>query len=192
MRRVLGFVSLIALATGLAVGTAGTVAGQQGQTGYDDTVVLGEEEALPEGAELHTIDLTSDGGDSFGDTIEPGSFLDVVADGFGPETKGTIDLTSERLTLAFVTADEEGVIRHRVEIPEDVELGDHVLHIVGVDPDGNPREVSVGIEIGFGDGGSNWPAWTAGSIALALAAVGYIYWRQGARRRTEDLLDRTS
>lgn len=186
MRRVLGIAGLMALGTGLAVGTAGTVAGQQGQTGYDDAQVLGTEETLPEGVQLFAIDLGED--DTFGDTIAPGSFVDVSADGFGPNTKGTIELTSERRTLAFVTADDEGVVSQRVQIPEDVELGDHTLHVVGVDPDGEPLEVTIAIEVGFSDGGgSNWPAWTAGSLAAALAIVGLARWRmlhQAERRET--------
>lgn len=183
MRRALGISGLAMLAVGLAVGTAGTVAGQQGQTGYDDTVVLGIGEDLPEGTIVLAVDMTS-GEDSVGQEVAPGSFLDVTADGFGPETKGTIEITSERRTLAFVTADEEGVIRQRIQIPEDLGHGDHQLHVVGVDPEGNPRTVTMAVEVGLpGDGGSNWGAWTAGSIAAALGLIGFFYWRQGARRR---------
>lgn len=184
MRRVLGTAGLMTLALGLAVGTAGTVAGQQGQTGYDDAVVLGIGEELPEGTRVLAIDTTG-GADSFDQTLAPGDFVDVTADGFGPETKGTVEITSERRTLAFVTADDEGVIRQRVQIPDNIEHGDHTLHVVGVDADGNPRTVSMAVKVGVpGEGGSNWPAWTAGSIAAALGLLGFLYWRQGARQRT--------
>ena len=182
MRRVLGIAGLVSLAVGLALGTAGTVAGQEGQTGYDDAEVLGAEERLPEGAVLVEVDLT-EGEGTFDEALPPGVFVDVTASGFGPETKGTVEINSERRTLAFVTADTEGVIRQRVQIPEDMPLGDHTLQVIGVDPDGKPRTVSMKIEVAEGGGeSSNWPAWTAGSIAVALALAGLMRWQAGRRR----------
>lgn len=175
MRRALGMAGLLALAAGLALGTAGTVAGQNGQAGYDDTQVAGAQEELPRGVEVYDVAFGED--EAFEQTIEPGSFLDLTADGFAPDSKGTIEIASERQILAFVTADEDGVVHQRVEIPADVELGDHTLYVVGIGEDGEPREISMGIEIGFPDEGSNWPAWTAGSIALALAVIGVVRWR---------------
>lgn len=184
MRRALAISGLLLLATGMALGTAGTVAGQLGQTGYDDTEVQGEEVALPEGAQVFTVDLSDEGAadETFGDDVPPGAYLDVVAGGFGPETKGTIELTSEPRILAFVTADEDGVMRQRVQVPDDVDFGAHTLHVIGVDPDGNPRDVSIRLTVALaGDGGSNWPAWTAGSIAAALAVIGFARWRMTRR-----------
>jgi len=183
MRRVLGTMGILMLGVGLAAGTAGGGTGDAGQDGYG-VQVLGEEEGLPEGATLFALDFGAD--DEFGKPIPPGAFLDVEADGFMPESKGTVEVTSERRTLAFVTADDEGVILHRLQVPEDLPLGDHTLYVVGVDPDGEPRSVSMNIEVGFDEGGdSNWQAWTAGSIALALAVFGVGWWYVSRRRERE-------
>lgn len=185
MRRVLGFLGLSALALGLAVGTAGTVVGQQGQTGYDDAEVAGVTQ-LPDDADV--FDVEAGGDETFDEDVPPGSFLNVSADGFGSEAKGTIEITSERQTLAFVSADEEGVIRHTVQIPEDIETGEHTLHVIAPGPDGELRDVTIGLTIAFpGEGGSDWPAWTAGSIAAAVALIGAYYYFFIVRKRETDV-----
>lgn len=189
MRRVMPFAAFVALTFGLIIGTAGTSVGQGGTTGYDDAEVLGAEETVPEGTEVFTVDLTQDPDGGLDDAVPPGSLIDVTAGGFDPNSKGTIEITSERRTLAFVTADGEGVITYRVQIPADLELGDHTLHVVGVDPNGDPLDVTVKLTVAYPSEGSTWPTWTPGAIAVALLAIAAASWWQMRRRSDDERID---
>lgn len=189
MRRVMPYAAFTALTLGLVIGTAGTGVGQDGTTGYDDAEVLGVEETVPEGTEVFTVDLTEDSDGGLDGDVPPGSFLDLIVGGFDPNSKGTVEITSERRTLAFVTADGDGVITHRVQIPVDLELGEHTLHVVGVDPNGDPLDVTVKLTVAFPSEGSDWPTWTPGAIAVALVAITVASWWQMRRRSEDDRID---
>lgn len=186
MRRWWGSLGLLLLAVGLLLGTAGRVVEVDvSRTGYDDAEVLGETVLRP-GTLVFRID--ADEGGTFDDSIPPGSFVDLVSEGWAPVSSAVVELATQRRTLAFVQADESGVIEQRLGIPEDVELGRHTLYVVGVDSDGEPREVAVGIRVAFPLEGPGlvFPLGVALGALVALVLLALLVTRRRRHARVEE------
>ena len=77
-----------------------------------------------------------------------GELLSICQDGYKPDSKVTIMMYSEPTLLAELSVDQDGVINEEVRIPLETELGNHSLEILGLDPDGAPKEFTVPIIVG--------------------------------------------
>ena len=90
------------------------------------------------------------------DTVSPvaGGAITVVGGGFAPSTPLTIELHSTPVVLGTTTSDVFGNYSATVVIPIDTMPGAHELVVSGLDPDGQPRSVSVAITVLASSAGS--------------------------------------
>jgi len=118
------------------------------------TVVCNAQDAAGQEA-LHTFEVSVTHG--FGEivgvggsetsTVKPGDEIRVRADGFGSGSIVRIDMRSNPVRLAEVTADAMGQISAVVSIPRSMPAGDHTLIAVGTDPSGAERMVVLPIVV---------------------------------------------
>lgn len=83
-------------------------------------------------------------------TPEPGE--DITCQ-MGPGTwegGATVEVTlfSEPIQLATLTAADDGSLNANVEIPSDVEPGQHTLQFAGTGPDGNAKTLTFTVNVG--------------------------------------------
>jgi hypothetical protein len=76
-----------------------------------------------------------------------GMFADLSVTGFAPGQPIYIWLFSEPSELGFVTADENGNYKGKVQIPESMEPGSHTLQVNGVSQSGEIRTVALGVTL---------------------------------------------
>jgi hypothetical protein len=83
------------------------------------------------------------------DTTSPvaGGAITVSGGGFAAATPLTIELHSTPVVLGTTTSDASGNYAATVVIPADTPAGAHELVVSGLDPDGQPRSVSVAITV---------------------------------------------
>lgn len=83
------------------------------------------------------------------DTASPsaGGPITVAGGGFAASTPLTIELHSTPVVLGTTTSDAFGNYSATVVIPVDTTPGPHELVVSGLDPDGQPRSVSVAITV---------------------------------------------
>lgn len=105
-------------------------------------------------------------------TAAAGGSFDVVGTGFEPGERVAIELHSDPITLALVTANASGEVLTRVTIPADVPPGEHELVLTGL---ASGRTVSIDVTItraATGAGTVTALGSTGGSFPIALIAVG--------------------
>lgn len=79
-------------------------------------------------------------------TVVPqGGSLTVAGPGFAPESSVSIDIRSEVVHLKTTDAEENGWVRARVRIPDDLEEGNHTLMLTGRNPDGSARQLTASL-----------------------------------------------
>lgn len=105
----------------------------------------------------------------------------IDADGFAPSSTIVFRLDSTPRTLGSATVSADGSISTHVPVPVDIRPGNHHLHVLGIDPDGQLRDVAIPVRIA--------PPHTLGallSLAVGLVAVGVgvIGMRRNRRRRS--------
>ena len=182
MRRTL----VLFVLTAVCAGVGGVVTAAQAQNGYG--------EAPPENPSAGNVVLFEVAGNDTEGTIdapiEPGTTVRVRVGGYGPGTDADIELHSEIVKLATVTADRGGFIDADVTIPEDTSKGRHELWVVGVDAEGRERIVKitffVSTKTGGGDSSSAFPlALSLGALFVLVVVAGYITRRRRAAASEE-------
>ncbi len=76
-----------------------------------------------------------------------GGTITVSGDGFAPGASLTIELHSDAVVLATVTADVTGAYSATVTIPADTAAGAHEIVVAGLGPDGQPTTSVVTIDV---------------------------------------------
>jgi LPXTG-motif cell wall-anchored protein len=116
------------------------------------------------------------------DTAIPGMDIEIVLRGFKANTDVTIIMYSDPVTLGTFRSDAEGVVRAKVTLPKDVELGKHSIEASGVAPDGTPFSASAEITLAatLPDTGSNLGLLIVLGGGAAVLGAGMIV----SRRRT--------
>ena len=76
-------------------------------------------------------------------TLQPGTTYPLQAAGFAPSSETRIIVQSTPRVLGVPDADSAGGIDTRVAIPRDLAGGDHELRVVGRDPQGRPRTLTI-------------------------------------------------
>jgi hypothetical protein len=122
--------------------------------------------------------------------LRVGDAMDIVSDGWQPNSTVSIDFLSTVIHLGDVAADASGVVRASFPVPA-VEPGQHTLRLTGIGQDGQPRVVEYPILVlsdaqtsnvlgktltnaggGSGSGGSGFFGKTGLDHALDIAGVG--------------------
>jgi hypothetical protein len=118
-------------------------------------------------------------------SVAAGETITVSGSGYMPFSTVTVLVYSTPTVLGTVEADENGTFTFTGALPEGLEAGEHTLVASGVDPSGEPRNLTMSVTVG-GDtaalantGFSAAPVLGAGALAL-LAGGGLIL---SARRR---------
>jgi hypothetical protein len=97
----------------------------------------------------------------------PGDNVNIQSNGWQAGSTVTIILHSDPVTLGTATADATGAINTNVMIPANTSTGSHAIELTGLDPNGQPRSVSIGITV-TAAGSSTLPR-TGGSVVFWLA-----------------------
>ncbi|HEV8024856.1 MAG TPA: OmpA family protein, partial [Candidatus Nanopelagicales bacterium] len=79
--------------------------------------------------------------------IEEEGFVRVGGEGFQPNSMVQVWAFSEATFVGMVLTDENGAYTSLLELPEELELGDHTLQNSGTARDGLPLAVSAGLRI---------------------------------------------
>ena len=79
--------------------------------------------------------------------IEEEGFVRVGGEGFQPNSMVQVWAFSEATFVGIVLTDENGAYTSLLELPEELELGDHTLQNSGTAFDGQPLAVSAGLRI---------------------------------------------
>lgn len=79
--------------------------------------------------------------------IEEEGFVRVGGEGFQPNSMVQVWAFSEATFVGLVLTDENGAYTSLLELPEELELGDHTLQNSGTAFDGQPLAVSAGLRI---------------------------------------------
>jgi hypothetical protein len=122
------------------------------------TVTLSLPSSVPANAPSMDSDL---GGD---DPVQGGTIV-VSGDGFQQDSTVVLALYSAPLVLGTATADADGAFSMTLTLPDGY-VGNHTILASGVDPDGEPRFLTLSIDVVAGEGGG-LPA-TGGPVALLL------------------------
>lgn len=97
-------------------------------------------------------------------------------------------LTGTGTLVLAVTADDSGVVRGTVEIPDDLSEGTHTFSLRGTGADGQPRTVSTTFEVGPDGGlafsGSNSSSTAMWALAALLIGVVMVWGASRNRRRS--------
>jgi hypothetical protein len=80
-------------------------------------------------------------------TISLEAEVHIQVGGFKPFSVVTIELHSEPVELVVAVADADGWIDVKATIPEDTDVGEHEIHIDGVDASDEPVEILIPAEI---------------------------------------------
>ncbi|MDY7100914.1 MAG: LPXTG cell wall anchor domain-containing protein [Actinomycetota bacterium] len=117
----------------------------------------------------------------------PGQTVDLVIDGFLPDSQVSVVLRSDPIALGTFTADGDGVLRTSVVIPAGVAAGSHSIVASGVNAANEPVTATIAITVAAVGSGA-LPS-TGGDIAavltvsVALLAAGIASMLVGRRRR---------
>lgn len=122
-------------------------------------------------------------------SVAPGGSLTVSGDGFRPGSSVAIDLFSDPVRLATVTADATGGINTAVTIPTTTSAGQHTIEASGVTPAGEALVLSATITVG-GDlvrtgSSSTAPLTAAGAGLVLLGAAALVVTRRRRASRTQ-------
>ncbi|HEY7823491.1 MAG TPA: OmpA family protein, partial [Acidimicrobiia bacterium] len=79
--------------------------------------------------------------------IEEEGFVRVGGEGFQPNSMVQVWVFSEATFVGIVLTDENGAYTSLLELPEELELGDHTLQNSGTARNGQPLAVSAGLRI---------------------------------------------
>ncbi|MCP4303537.1 MAG: VWA domain-containing protein [bacterium] len=82
-----------------------------------------------------TVDLQVTAGP---DALKPGSTIGVDAGPFAPGTEVQVEVRSEPQTVGAITTDPEGYATGTVELPSDLETGEHTVTLTGFTTAGEP------------------------------------------------------
>lgn len=122
----------------------------------------------------HSVPL----GAAEGVTLRTGGTVSVSAEGFTPGTPVRIALHSDPVTLASVTADDDGRAHATVGVPFSTPPGQHTLHAQGTGADAARLDVQQAVTVK-----QAWPWWMTAALLVAVAAalgtvlVGAARWR---------------
>lgn len=105
--------------------------------------------------------------------VRTGGYYAVEADGFLPGSEVRLEIASAIRALQVARADGTGRVRTAVGIPAGVDAGRHEIVVRGVDPQGQPRTVTVAVDVGDG-GRSRVPFLFFAGIALAASSGGVL------------------
>jgi hypothetical protein len=79
--------------------------------------------------------------------VAAGAEIDVAGSGYLPESTVTVVVYSEPTVLGSAAVDASGAFSASVTLPEDLPAGAHTLVASGVDPQGNPRYLTLPITV---------------------------------------------
>ena len=102
-------------------------------------------------------------------TFDAGDSVAIKVSGFAPDSDADVVIYSEPRQLGKLTVDSQGNISGEIQIPKDLESGNHSLVITGSDSEGNSISVKFGLII-FGNE-SRIPMWIWGVIASLIAIL---------------------
>lgn len=80
-------------------------------------------------------------------SLVPGERFTVSGSGFRPGSTVEVFFRSDPVLLGTLTATATGVVSGSFEVPEGAEPGRHTVELRGVDPDGDPRVLSVTVTV---------------------------------------------
>lgn len=80
-------------------------------------------------------------------TVAHGDTITVTGSGFGPLQPVEVWAFSTPVSLGSATTNADGVLSAALTIPESLPAGPHTLQLVGLDPTGAVRAVSLGITV---------------------------------------------
>jgi hypothetical protein len=111
--------------------------------------------------------------------LETGEAMSVRVEGFASRAEAQFWLFSDPILLDETIANDSGRVAAEVSIPDDVEPGEHRFVLASTNSDGEPVNLSVGINVlSVNDGGIRWEILLAflvlisgGLVALFLPAV---------------------
>ena len=98
-----------------------------------------------------------------------GDEVSLNVSGFQPESEAEAIVYSEPRKLGILQVDAQGNLNATVELPPDLESGNHTLVLSGVDSNGNPISVKFGLIVFGNDGGI--PLWMWVLVGLLLAVL---------------------
>src|SRR5690606_8097296 len=108
------------------------------------------------------------------DTVMQGGSFELIGRGFAGGEQVTIDLHSDPIQLATVTADGSGSFRIQVTVPVTVQPGDHTVVVTG-DDSGLSAEAALAVTAAAGGGEGGLPGTGAlvpvGLIVLVLGLL---------------------
>ena len=180
MRRSFGIVTAVLLALAAIVPSAFA---QDSGTGYDSETARGDDDAPVVEVDFGTA--------SFDELIAPGTIINFEQGGFQSLSTSVVEVQSTPRTLGFFKADEDGVVKGSVKLPEDLEYGDHTLVLSGVDEDGDPVEFALAIEVGVpsDNGLADFVGGTGGVVAaiVLVSLIGAYLVRRRQRESADSL-----
>lgn len=80
-------------------------------------------------------------------TLHPGGRVRVLGSDFKANSNVRLELHSDPVVLDEVTADASGDVDEVVQIPGDAPPGEHDVVIIGVDPNDQPRTITIPIDL---------------------------------------------
>ena len=98
-----------------------------------------------------------------------GDEVSLNVSGFQPESEAEAIVYSEPRRLGVLRVDAQGNLNATVELPPDLESGNHTLVLSGVDSNGNPISVKFGLIVFGNDGGI--PLWMWVLVGLLIAVL---------------------
>lgn len=98
-----------------------------------------------------------------------GDEVSLNVSGFQPESEAEAIVYSEPRRLGVLQVDAQGNLNATVELPPDLESGNHTLVLAGVDSNGNPISVKFGLIVFGNDGGI--PLWMWVLVGLLVAVL---------------------
>ena len=98
-----------------------------------------------------------------------GDEVSLNVSGFQPESEAEATVYSEPRRIGVLQVDAQGNLNATVELPPDLESGNHTLVLSGLDSDGNPISVKFGLIV-FGNNGGI-PLWMWVLVGLLVAVL---------------------
>jgi Mg-chelatase subunit ChlD/lysophospholipase L1-like esterase len=80
-------------------------------------------------------------------TVQGGTLVGLQASGFAPGSSVNVTVESDPVTVALLTADDEGAIDTRIAVPDELESGTHTVVLRGIDPDARPYQLDLPIRV---------------------------------------------
>jgi lysophospholipase L1-like esterase len=119
--------------------------------------------------------------------VRQGDAVRLQGGGFGPGSPVTVVLQSWPVTLASLSAEEDGSFDATVTIPTDAAVGAHWVVATGFDPEGEWVEVGAAVRVSMPRPAWLLPALLALAAATLLTGVGSLaLWRGRSPRGTPD------